>query len=74
MSQQASPRGTFQVIADALKAQIEADPDMAELPSVAEVRDAHDVSRCVVLRAFGVLRSMRIYFVYLKDGYIDIES
>ncbi|MER6289126.1 GntR family transcriptional regulator [Streptomyces sviceus] len=56
MSQQASPRGTFQVIADALKAQIEADPERAELPTVADVMDVHNVSRGVVLRAFGVLQ------------------
>ncbi|MEV0642005.1 GntR family transcriptional regulator [Streptomyces sp. NPDC050619] len=56
MSQQASPRGTFRVIADALKAQIEADPKMVELPTVAEVMDAQDVSRGVVLRAFGTLQ------------------
>lgn len=56
MSQQASPRGTFQVIADALKAQIDADPERAELPTVADVMDVHNVSRGVVLRAFGVLQ------------------
>lgn len=56
MPQQASARGTFQVIADALKAQIDGDPKMVELPTIAEVMDRHDVSRGVVLRAFGVLR------------------
>lgn len=37
MPQQASPRGTFLKIADSMKRQIEADPHMAELPSLAEV-------------------------------------
>ncbi|MFF0597342.1 GntR family transcriptional regulator [Streptomyces antibioticus] len=56
MSQQASPRGTFQRIAETLKAQIEADPELVELPAVAELIEEHKVSRGVVLRAFGVLR------------------
>ncbi|MFJ1973102.1 GntR family transcriptional regulator [Streptomyces sp. NPDC087903] len=56
MSQQVSPRGTFLKVADALKALMAADPDMAELPSLAEVMRDHKVSRGVVLRAFGVLR------------------
>ncbi|MEU1477786.1 GntR family transcriptional regulator [Streptomyces sp. NPDC005760] len=56
MSQQVSPRGTFLKIADALKARIAADPDMTELPSLAEVMQDHKVSRGVALRAFGVLR------------------
>ncbi|MER8221290.1 GntR family transcriptional regulator [Streptomyces sp. NPDC094143] len=56
MSQQASPRGTFLKIADAVKKQIEANPEMAELPSLAEVVRDHNVSRGVALRAFAVLR------------------
>ncbi|GGX23818.1 hypothetical protein GCM10010383_62640 [Streptomyces lomondensis] len=56
MSQQASPRGPFLMIADALKARIAADPDMTELPSLAEVMRDHKVSRGLALRAFGVLR------------------
>ncbi|MFE5617908.1 GntR family transcriptional regulator [Streptomyces sp. NPDC056524] len=56
MPQQVSPRGTFQKIADALKAQIEADPEMAELPAAGELVRDHGVSRGVVLRAFAVLR------------------
>lgn len=56
MSQQASPRGTFLKIADALKAQIEADPEMVELPSLGEVTSDHGISRGVALRAFGVLK------------------
>ncbi|MFI9101682.1 GntR family transcriptional regulator [Streptomyces fildesensis] len=57
MSQQASPRGTFLKIADVVRAQIEADPEMTELPSVAELMSTHGVSRGVVLRVFEVLRA-----------------
>ncbi|MGW6641792.1 GntR family transcriptional regulator [Streptomyces iakyrus] len=56
MAQQASPRGTFLEIAAAVKAQIKADPEMAKLPSVADLMKAHGVSRGVVLRAFGALQ------------------
>jgi DNA-binding GntR family transcriptional regulator len=56
VSQEASPRGTFQRIAEALKAEIDADQAMTELPSVAELIAKYKVSRGVVLRAFGVLR------------------
>ncbi|TQJ89323.1 GntR family transcriptional regulator [Streptomyces sp. SLBN-31] len=56
MSQQSSPRGTFLKVADAVKARIATDPDMTELPSLAEVMRDHEVSRGVALRAFGVLR------------------
>lgn len=56
VSQQASPRGTFLKIADAVKAQIDADPGMTELPTLAELMETHGVSRGVALRAFGVLQ------------------
>ncbi|EST25786.1 GntR family transcriptional regulator [Streptomyces roseochromogenus] len=56
MSQAASPRGTFQQIADALKAEIDEDQELAELPAVSELMDRYAVSRGVVLRAFQVLR------------------
>ncbi|MGW2747441.1 GntR family transcriptional regulator [Streptomyces sp. NPDC001450] len=56
MSQQANPRGTFLKIADSVKRQIEEDPNMTELPSLAELMRDHKVSRGVALRAFGVLR------------------
>jgi DNA-binding GntR family transcriptional regulator len=56
VSQQANPRGTFLKVADAVKDRIEADPDMTELPSLAEVMRDYKVSRGVALRAFGVLR------------------
>ncbi|MGW0089594.1 GntR family transcriptional regulator [Streptomyces sp. NPDC003328] len=56
MSQQANPRGTFLKIADSVRRRIESDPDMTELPSLAEVMRDHKVSRGVALRAFDVLR------------------
>ncbi|WP_406147290.1 GntR family transcriptional regulator [Streptomyces sp. NBC_01012] len=55
MSQQASPRGTFLQIAEVMKAQIKADPQMMELPPAADLMRDHDVSRGVVLRAFRAL-------------------
>ncbi|MGW1068988.1 hypothetical protein ACWD4F_31295 [Streptomyces aureus] len=45
MSQQPNPRGTFLKIADAVKRQIEDDPSMTELPSLAEIVRDHKVSR-----------------------------
>ncbi|MFH9402987.1 GntR family transcriptional regulator [Streptomyces sp. NPDC017638] len=39
-----------------MKQQIEDDPDMTELPSLAQVMRDHNVSRGVALRAFAVLR------------------
>ena len=57
MSQQASPRGTFLKIADALRSDIEAAPEAVELPALAEVMERFGVSRGLALRAFGVLRS-----------------
>ncbi|MDN3293498.1 GntR family transcriptional regulator [Streptomyces ficellus] len=56
MSQQASPRGTFLKIADAVKTRVEADPDMTELPSAADLMRDYKVSRGVALRAFGALQ------------------
>lgn len=56
VSQGASPRGTFQQIADALKQQIDDDSEMAELPAVSALMQRYAVSRGVVLRAFQVLR------------------
>ncbi|MEV0174930.1 GntR family transcriptional regulator [Streptomyces sp. NPDC050803] len=56
MSQQASPRGTFLQIAQVVKGQIEANPQMAHLPPVADLMRDHDVSRGVVLRAFKALQ------------------
>ncbi|MFF7545720.1 GntR family transcriptional regulator [Streptomyces canus] len=56
MSQQASPRGTFLKVADALKTQIEADADMSELPSAVDLMRDYNISRGVALRAFGALQ------------------
>ncbi|MGI5401826.1 GntR family transcriptional regulator [Streptomyces sp. CA-135486] len=55
MSQQASPRGTFLQIAELVKAQIRADPQMTQLPPAADLIRDHNVSRGVVLRAFKAL-------------------
>lgn len=57
MSQAASPRGTFQQIADALRTHIEEDQEMAALPPASELMERYGVSRGVVLRAFQVLRT-----------------
>ncbi|MGX1502736.1 UNVERIFIED_CONTAM: DNA-binding GntR family transcriptional regulator [Streptomyces graminofaciens] len=56
MAQQASPRGTFAKIADAMKAEIKAKPEMAELPTLATVMEQYGVSRGLALRAFNVLK------------------
>ncbi|MCG7209900.1 GntR family transcriptional regulator [Streptomyces arenae] len=56
MSQQVSPRGTFLQVAEVVKAQIEADPNIRELPSAADLMRDHNVSRGVVLRAFKALQ------------------
>ncbi|MDX2680858.1 GntR family transcriptional regulator [Streptomyces sp. NY05-11A] len=56
MPEQASPRGTFRKIADQLKAQMDDDPEMEQLPPIAEVMHGHQVSRGVVLRAFAELQ------------------
>ncbi|WP_237539201.1 hypothetical protein [Streptomyces sp. SID486] len=50
------PARTLQKIADALKAQIDADPKAVELSAVAEIMPDHGVSRGVVLRVFAVLQ------------------
>lgn len=55
MTQQVSPRGTFLHVADAVRAQIDADDEMAELPSAADLMRRHGVSRGVALRAFAAL-------------------
>lgn len=56
MAQQASPRGTFLEIASALRGQVADDPAMTHLPPITDVMRSYDVSRGVVVRAFGVLR------------------
>lgn len=59
MSQQPNPRGTFLKIAEALRAQLDANPEMTELPSAAELMRTHGVSRGVALRVFAVLQKER---------------
>ncbi|MFF4347881.1 GntR family transcriptional regulator [Streptomyces sp. NPDC001530] len=56
MSQQASPRGTFLQVAEVVKAQIKANPEMTELPSASDLVRDHKISRGVALRAFKVLQ------------------
>ncbi|MFE4828343.1 GntR family transcriptional regulator [Streptomyces sp. NPDC056672] len=56
MSQEISPRGTYLKVADAVRSQIEANPNMTELPAAADVMRDHGVSRGVALRAFSALR------------------
>ncbi|SES49637.1 regulatory protein, gntR family [Streptomyces sp. yr375] len=56
MLEQSSPRGTFLKVADAVKTRIDADPDMSELPSAADLMRDYKISRGVALRAFGVLQ------------------
>jgi DNA-binding GntR family transcriptional regulator len=56
VSQQVNPRGTFLKVADSLKKRIADDPDMSELPSLADVVRDHAVSRGVAVRAFDVLK------------------
>lgn len=56
MSQRPSPRGTYLKIADAVRAQIEANDEMTELPTTVELMRAHGVSRGVALRVLGTLR------------------
>ncbi|WP_443056198.1 GntR family transcriptional regulator [Streptomyces sp. IBSBF 3136] len=43
-------------MAEALKAQVEADPEVAELPSAADLMRDYKVSRGVALRAFAALQ------------------
>ncbi|NNN36140.1 GntR family transcriptional regulator [Streptomyces sp. S3(2020)] len=57
MSQQGSPRGTFLQIAEVVKAQIQADPQMTQLPAAGDLMHDHGVSRGVVLRAFKELQA-----------------
>ncbi|MFE6001448.1 GntR family transcriptional regulator [Streptomyces sp. NPDC056454] len=60
MSQQASPRGTFLQIAAVVRARIDADPTMTELPTAAELMSEFNVSRGVVLRVFDVLQAQGV--------------
>lgn len=60
MSQQASPRGTFLKIADIVRARIDANPQMTELPTAADLMGEFNVSRGVALRVFDVLQERGI--------------
>ncbi|MGC5365794.1 GntR family transcriptional regulator, partial [Streptomyces sp. DT24] len=60
MSQQASPRGTFLKIAEVVRARIDADPKMTELPTAADLMGEFGVSRGVALRVFDVLQEQGI--------------
>ncbi|MFB8017286.1 GntR family transcriptional regulator [Streptomyces rubiginosohelvolus] len=60
MSQQASPRGTFLKIAEVVRARIDADPKMTELPTAADLMGEFGVSRGVVLRVFDALQEQGV--------------
>ncbi|NKI40225.1 GntR family transcriptional regulator [Streptomyces physcomitrii] len=52
---EASPRGTYLVIAETLRNEIQAEGDREALPSEAELMDTHRVSRNTIRRALKVL-------------------
>ncbi|WP_367320804.1 winged helix-turn-helix domain-containing protein [Streptomyces sp. HUAS ZL42] len=54
---EASPRGTYLVIAEALRNEIEAEQGSGALPSEAEFMDMHGVSRNTIRRALKVLEA-----------------
>ncbi|MFJ2185945.1 GntR family transcriptional regulator [Streptomyces anulatus] len=60
MSQQASPRGTFLKIAEVVRARIDADPKMTELPTAVDLMGEFGVSRGVALRVFHVLEEQGV--------------
>lgn len=60
MPPQVSPRGTFLRIADSVRAQIEADENMTELPTAAELMGKYGVSRGLILRVFHVLEEQGV--------------
>lgn len=60
MSQQASPRGTFLKIAEVVRARIDADPTMTELPTAADLMGEFGVSRGVALRVFDALQEQGV--------------
>ncbi|WKV73884.1 winged helix-turn-helix domain-containing protein [Streptomyces sp. PCS3-D2] len=58
---EASPRGTYLLIADALRKEIEeGHPKNSTLPSEAALMQAHDVSRNTVRRALKTLESEKL--------------
>ncbi|MDX3490613.1 GntR family transcriptional regulator [Streptomyces sp. ID05-18] len=60
MSQPASPRGTFLKIAEVVRARIDADPKMTELPTAADLMGEFGVSRGVALRVFDALQEQGV--------------
>ncbi|MEV7403971.1 winged helix-turn-helix domain-containing protein [Streptomyces sp. NPDC091267] len=55
-----SPRGTYLLIADALRKEIEQEELKGSLPSEAALMKAHDVSRNTIRRALKMLESERL--------------
>ncbi|MET7921061.1 GntR family transcriptional regulator [Streptomyces avermitilis] len=54
---EASPRGTYLVIAEALRNEVEAGEGSGSLPSEAELMNMHSVSRNTIRRALKVLEA-----------------
>lgn len=54
---EASPRGTYMLIAEALRSGIQAEHGLEALPSEAELMDSHSVSRNTIRRALKVLEA-----------------
>ncbi|WP_327395424.1 GntR family transcriptional regulator [Streptomyces phaeochromogenes] len=54
---EASPRGTYRVIAEALRSEIEEREDIDTLPSEAELVHSHGVARNTIRRALKVLEA-----------------
>ncbi|MGJ5898478.1 GntR family transcriptional regulator [Streptomyces niveiscabiei] len=54
---QGSPRGTYLVIAESLRSEIQAGQGIDALPSEADLMDSHDVSRNTIRRALKVLEA-----------------
>ncbi|MFF0484127.1 GntR family transcriptional regulator [Streptomyces sp. NPDC004435] len=57
---EASPRGTYLLIADALRRDIEERPDGDALPSEAALMRTHDVSRNTIRRALKTLEAEKL--------------
>ncbi|MEV6141909.1 winged helix-turn-helix domain-containing protein [Streptomyces sp. NPDC051992] len=57
---EASPRGTYLLIADALRKDIEKAPDGDALPSEAALMRTHDVSRNTIRRALKTLEAEKL--------------
>jgi DNA-binding GntR family transcriptional regulator len=57
---EASPRGTYLLIADALRKAVEKEVDGATLPSESSLREAYNVSRNTIRRALKVLEAEKL--------------